>query len=82
MSRLTRDWTAVPVSRDQILVRDSGQENNHFPFSAYHEQYWQPYSVDPYSCYVCDHTVRTIDLVGSYETIFLVSKKKMLRCGL
>ena len=49
MSGLTRDWTAEPVSRDQILRRERGQGNIHFPFSADHEQDWQPYMVDPYS---------------------------------
>ena len=56
MNRLTRDGTAEPVSRDQILRRESGQGNFHFPSSADHEQDWQPYPVDPYSCYMCDHT--------------------------
>ena len=28
----------------------------HFPCSADHDQDWQPYPVDPYSCYKCDHT--------------------------
>ena len=27
-----------------------------FSCSADHEQDWQPYPVDPYSCYMCDHT--------------------------
>ena len=49
MSRLTRDGTAGPVSRDQILRHARGQENIHFPCSADHEQDWQPYPVDPYS---------------------------------
>ena len=26
------------------------------PCSADHEQDWQPYPVDLYSCYICDHT--------------------------
>ena len=56
MSRLTRDGTAEPVSRDQILRRERKQENIHFLCSADHEQDWQPYPVDPYSCYMCDHT--------------------------
>ena len=47
MSRL--DGTAEPVSRDQILRRERGQGNIHFPCSADHEQDWQPYSVDTYS---------------------------------
>ena len=44
------------VPRDQILRRERGQRNIHFPCSADHEQDWQPYPVDPYSCYVYDHT--------------------------
>ena len=31
MSRLTRDVTAGPISRDKILRRERGQENIHFP---------------------------------------------------
>ena len=57
MSRLTRDGTAEPVSRDQILrhvVR--GQGNINFPCSADHEQDWQPYLVDPCSAMCDDHT--------------------------
>ena len=42
-SRLTRDGTAEPVSRDQILRRGRVQGNIHFPCSADHEQDWQPY---------------------------------------
>ena len=38
MSRLTRDGTAEPVSRDQILRRERGQGTNHFRCSADHEQ--------------------------------------------
>ena len=53
MSRLTRDGTAEPVSHDQILRRGRGQANNiHFPFSVDHVKDWQPYPVDPYSCYM------------------------------
>ena len=48
MSRLTRDGTAETVSRDQILRREWGQGNIHFPCLADHEQDWQPYPVDPY----------------------------------
>ena len=53
---ITRDRTAEPVSRDQILRRERGQGNIQFPCSADHEQDWQPYPVDPYSWYMCDHT--------------------------
>ena len=43
MSKLTRDGTAEPVSRDQILRRKRGQQIIHFPCSAAdHEQDWQP----------------------------------------
>ena len=56
MSRLTRDGTAEPVSRDQILRHARGQENINFPCSADHEQDWQPYPVDPYSAICDDHT--------------------------
>ena len=56
MSRVTRDGTAEPLPRDQFLRREGGQGNTRFPCSADHEQDWQPYSVDPYSCYMCDHT--------------------------
>ena len=55
MSRLTRDGTAEPVSRDQILRHARGQGNINFPCSADHEQDWQPYPVDPYSAICDDH---------------------------
>ena len=55
MSRLTRDGTAEPVSRDQILRHARGQGNIHLPCSADHEQDWQPYPVDPYSAICNDH---------------------------
>ena len=47
MSRLTRDGTAEPVSRDQILTRERGQGNIIFVCSTDHEQDWQPYPLDP-----------------------------------
>ena len=46
---MTLDGTAEPVSRDQILRRERGQGNIHFPCSADHKQDWQPYPVDPFS---------------------------------
>ena len=58
MSRLTRDGTAEPVSRDQILRRERGQGNINFPCSADHVQDWKPYPVDPYCCCMCDHMIR------------------------
>ena len=57
MSRLIRDGTAKPVLRDQILRRERGQGNNHFPCAADHDQDWQIYPVDPYSAiFSDDHT--------------------------
>ena len=47
MSRLTRDGTAEPNSRDQILRRERGRGNINFPCSADHVQDWQLYPVDP-----------------------------------
>ena len=38
MSRLTRDGTAEPVSRDQIVRHERGQGNIHFSCSADHVQ--------------------------------------------
>ena len=55
MRRLTRDGTAEPVSRDQILRHERGQGIIKFPCSADHVHGWQPFPVDPYSCYMCDH---------------------------
>ena len=52
MSRLTRDGTAEPVSRDQILRRERGHRKKHFSCLADHEQDWRPYPVDPYPCYM------------------------------
>ena len=54
MNRLTRDGTAEPISRDQILRHARGQGNVHFPCSADHEQDW----LDPYSAICDDHTGR------------------------
>ena len=56
MSRLARDGTAEPVSRDQILRHARGQGIIHFPRSADHEQDWQLYPVDPYSAISDGHT--------------------------
>ena len=64
MNRLTRDGTAEPVSRDQILRHARGQGNDHFPCSADHEQDRQPYPVDPYSAICDDHTY--IHTIGVY----------------
>ena len=65
MSRLTRDGTAEPVSRDQILRHVRGQGNIPFPCSADHEQDWQPYPVDPHSAICDDHTYTEVHTYSS-----------------
>ena len=67
MSRLTRDGTAEPVSRDQILRHARGQGNIHLPCSADHEQDWQPYPVDPYSVICDDHKYIHTYMVITYS---------------
>ena len=80
MSRLTRDGTAEPVSRDQILSHERGQGNIYFPCSTDHEQDWEPYTVDPYSCYMCDrayiHHTNTEDTgsVGYSSVCYITSR--------
>ena len=64
MSRLTRDGTAEPVSRGQILRRERGQGNIYFPCSVDHELDWQPYPIDPYSATYDDHTPSSRVLVN------------------
>ena len=53
MSRLMRDGTNEPVSRDPIFRRVRGQDNISFPCSADHEQDCQPYLVDLHLA-ICD----------------------------
>ena len=45
--------TSLARPNSQTLTR-TGKFS--FPSSADNVQDWQPYPVDPYSCYVCDHT--------------------------
>ena len=53
MTRLTRDGTAEPVSRNQILTgAKADKEMSIFLALAHHVQDWQPYPVDPFSCYM------------------------------
>ena len=47
MSRLTRDGTAEPVSRDQILRRERGQGKIIFPVQLTTSRIVQPYPIDP-----------------------------------
>ena len=69
----TRDGTAEPVSRDQTLRRERGLGNIHFPpCSADHDQDWQPYPVDPYSCYIIsdNYTNMHIYIPNTYTVLF------------
>ena len=59
MSRLTRDETAEPVSRDQMIRRERGQGTIHFPCSADHEQDRKPYPVDLYTAICDDYCIHT-----------------------
>ena len=68
MSRLTRDGTAEPVSRDKILRHARGKGNINFPCSADHEQDWQPYPVDSYSAICDDHTYIQTDRQTDRQT--------------
>ena len=84
MSRLTRDGTAEPVSRDQILRRERGQGNINFPCSADHEQDWQPYPVDPYSAMSDVHTYYILHTSGGLAKSvttgrLLQGKKKVIK---
>ena len=79
MSRLTPDRTAEPVSRDQILRRERGQGNINFPCLADHEQDWQPYPGDQYSCYMCDHTYMKIHLLTAQQTFVLFHHTQLQR---
>ena len=56
MSGMTRDGTAEPVSRDQILRLERGQGINRFACLADHEQDWQPHPFEPYSIESAVHT--------------------------
>ena len=58
MSRLTRDGTAEPVSRDQFLRHERGQEIFIFPVQLTTCRTLQPYPVDPYVRTYDVHVVR------------------------
>ena len=64
--------TAEPISRDQFLRREHGQENIHFPCSADQEQDWQPYPVDPSSCYMCICVTYTVG-ISKRDIIIIIS---------
>ena len=79
MSRLTRDETAESVSRDQILRCERGQGNIHFPYSADHEQDWQPYLVGA-KCDDIHHVPEyVVDLLSIHTFSVLSLQLKKLR---
>ena len=83
MSRLTRDGTAAePVSKEQILRRERGQGNIHFPCSADHEQGWQPYSVHLYSVEIADYNKMSLLVLPGDRTVKcnLIPKKRCRYC--
>ena len=47
-------------SRDQIVRREQGQGNAHFPCLADHKSVRQPYPVDPHSTIRHDHNILQI----------------------
>ena len=86
MSRLTRDGTAEPVTRDQLLRHERGQVNIPFPCSAEYEQNWQPYPVDPYFCYMCacvtihKYSIISIYINGTVPFFLLQGAVYLLYC--
>ena len=69
ISRLTRDGTAKPVSRDHILRRERGQGNIHSLYSTDQEQVWQSYPVDPYTD---DFTYILYLYIQQYRYIYII----------
>ena len=56
MSKLTRDGTAEPVSRDQILWRERERRNIIFSVQLTTELDWQLYPFGPYSAKSANYT--------------------------
>ena len=54
-----RPFCSKPPFEDQILRRERGQEILIFPvqLTTSRRIVWQPYPVDPYSCYMCNHNI-------------------------
>ena len=44
------------LARPKFSGVNADKEMIIFPCSADYVQDWRPYPVDPYSCYICDHT--------------------------
>ena len=71
MSRLTRDGTAEPVSRDQTLRRELGQGNINLLCSADHGQDWQNLIrlIHTLAICMCNHTY----IYKKYDNICMCS---------
>ena len=88
MSRLTRDETAEPVSRDQTLRRERRHENIQFPCSADRQQDWQPYRlillllyvINMHHTYMAKYTTATQN-VGAYSVGQAISKCRQAKTG-
>ena len=66
MSRLTRDGTAGPASRDQILTHERGQGNIHCLSSADHEQ-------DLATLPGCSSLLLYMMIIHTYSGIYVVA---------
>ena len=55
------------LARPKFFRRERGQGNIHFRCSADHVQDRQPDLVDPYSCYMCDHTYIHTYINGTFN---------------
>ena len=66
MSRLTRDGTAEPVTRDQIIRHERGQTKKNCSVDL--EQDWQPYPVELYSAESDNCTYFNIIVLSTFVT--------------
>ena len=72
--RLTRDGTAEPVARDDIVWRERGQEKCSFlSFSLLQMMSWQRHPVDPY------HTLLKLLIIQTY--IYFIFSSNEQRAG-
>ena len=79
MINLTRDGTAEPDSRDQILRRERGQRIiNFFCSAADHEQYWQPCPVVRaiHTSIVVLHKHTTVVVTDIYIHVHIIQQQK------
>ena len=74
---MTRNGTAEPVSRDQILGRERGQGKHHFPWLADHGQISQPYPVDPFFAQSTGHTYITVISVWPLPPLSATMSRKL-----